>query len=280
MPEQLSASSVTTFLRCGQQWFFAYVAGIKSPPTLKQARGIAVHKAVEINMVQKVTSRVDLPVDDVADAYATEYDLISTDVEDRDELGKYKDSGIVLAKLHTEVIAPEIQPIWVERPIQFDLNGIIFTGQVDLMDEMERVRDTKTTSRKPSPESYMFNMTGYAISKRQLTGTKETDVVLDYLVATNEPYYLPVMAGGPVSDDDIIRFANIVESVAGSIKAGRFVPNGLVSGACTWCGYTNICPAYQRAATINMEPIRKEQDATRQVPRSRSRTNRGGPQPD
>ena len=257
MSEVLSASSVTTFLRCGQQWFFAYVAGIKAPPTLKQARGIAVHKAVETNMLQKITSRIDMDVDDVADAYSTEYDKLALDVQEPDTTG-IKDGGIALARLHTEVIAPEIQPVWVEQPIQFDINGVTFSGQVDLLDEMDRVRDTKTTARKPQPESYMFNMTGYAISKRQMTGTKETDVVLDYLVATKEPYYLPIMAGGPVSDEEIIRFANIVENVAGAIKAGKFVPNGLVSGACTWCGYKDICPAYQRQGMLDIEPIRRE----------------------
>lgn len=251
----LSASSVTTFLRCGQQWYFSYVAAVKSPPSLKQARGLAVHKAVETNMVQKISSRTDLPVTDVEDAYSTEYDTISTDSESSPkEIGEYKDSGIKLVRLHTKVIAPEIQPVWVEQPVQFELNKIPFSGQIDLMDEMGRIRDTKTTARKPGPDQYILNMTGYALAYRQLTGDVETDTVLDYLVATQKPYYLPIQAGGPVGDDAIRRFAVVVEEVASSIQAGRFVPNGLVSGACSWCGYQNICPAYQRRATIE-EPF-------------------------
>lgn len=245
----LSASSVTTFLRCGQQWYFSYVAAIKSPPTLKQTRGLAVHKAVEVNMRQKITSRTDMPVDDVVDAYSTEFDVISGEVEeDLHELGEYKDSGVKLTRMHTRIVAPEVQPVWVEQPVQFSLNGIPFSGQVDLLDEESRIRDTKTTARKPMPDSYGLNMTGYALSFRQLTGTIETDTMLDYLVATKKPYYLPIMAGGPVSDEEIVRFANVVENVAASIKAGRFVPNGLVSGACSWCGYKAICPAYQKRA--------------------------------
>jgi RecB family exonuclease len=253
-PVVLSASSVQTFLRCGQQWFFAYVAGVKSPPTLKQARGIAVHKAVEVNMLQKLTTRVDLPVDDVADAYVTAYDEMSPEIEeDKHKVGEYKDTGVQLVKLHTKVIAPEIQPKWVEQPIQFSLNGIPFSGQVDLLDEMDRVRDTKTTAQKPRGESYILNMTGYALAYRQLTGQVETDTILDYLVATKKPYYIPVVAGGPVDDNQIIRFANVVESVHGAIEAGRFVPNGLTSGACDWCGFRNICPAYERRALIELE---------------------------
>ncbi len=73
-------------------------------------------------------------------------------------------------------------------------------------------------------------MTGYALAYRQITGQKEQDTILDFLVATNKPYYLPVVAGGPVSDDAIVRFATVVEEVYSSIKAGRFPHNGLVSG--------------------------------------------------
>lgn len=246
----LSASSVTTYLRCGTQWWFAYVAAVKAPPTLKQARGIAVHKAVEVNMLQKMTSRVDLPVDDITDAYVDSFSGLADDIEEeKADIPAYKDSGVKLVRMHTKIIAPEIQPIWVEKPVQFNINGVPFSGQVDLLDEESRIRDTKTTARKPSADGYILNMTGYAISYRQLTGAVETDTVLDYLVATTKPYYLPIAAGGPVSDEEIVRFANIVENVAHSIKAGRFVPNGLASGACSWCGFKAMCPAYAKRNT-------------------------------
>lgn len=139
-----------------------------------------------------------------------------------------------------------IQPVWVEQPVQFDMNGVIWSGQVDLADEMGRVRDTKSTSRKPKPEQYMLNMTGYALAARQATGAEETDIVLDYVVATKSPYYLPITNGGPVSEDRVVKFANTVEAVAESIQAGRFVPNGLTNGACSWCGYYDMCDYAQK----------------------------------
>lgn len=69
-------------------------------------------------------------------------------------------------------------------------------------------RDTRNTSRRPTGEQYVLNMTGYAVAYRQHTGSVETDTVLDYLVATKAPYYLPVASEGPVSDRLITRFAN------------------------------------------------------------------------
>lgn len=262
----LSASSVNTFLRCGRMWYFAYVAGIKVPPTLRLIRGIAVHKAVEVNMFQKLTSKEDLPVDDVLDAYDTSWNTEAADgllIEEsvKESPGEAKDKGYELVQLHHEKVAPNIQPLWVEQPVQFTINGIPFSGQIDLAHEVPNldpdpeaeamgleIVDTKTTARKPSGDSYLLNMTGYALASRQITGKKESNTRLDYLVAVKDPYYLPVSAGGPTSDAQIERFANVVESVAGAIEAGRFVPNGLIGSppACSWCGFRKICPAFAK----------------------------------
>ncbi len=252
-PLVLSASSVNTYLRCGLQWYKAYVEGIKSPPSLKQARGIAVHKAVETNMSQKIDSRTDLPVADQLDAYSDSFEEVGVDgfdVNDPKEIGSIKDAGVKLVELHAKVVAPTIQPTQVERPVQFSLNGITFSGQIDLEDDMGRIRDTKTTGRKPVGESYILNMTGYSLAKRQLDGEEETDIVLDYLVATKTPYYLPLAQGGPVTDDQIARFAGIVEGAADGINKGVFQPNGLISNACTWCGYKLQCKAYDNRTIL------------------------------
>lgn len=247
-PLVLSASSVMTYLRCGQQWKFPYVDGIKRPPTLKQGRGLAVHAAVEVNMKQKMDTREDLPLDDVRDAAR---DAFLTETMDSDSTigakNEFLDSTVDLVTVYHKLVAPEIQPIAVELPVQYMVNGIPFSGQIDLIDEMDRVRDTKTTARRPQPAQYSFAMTGYALAFRQGTGKVETDTVLDYLVATRRPYRHPVHQGGPASPAQVSRFATIIESTARSIEAGRFVPNGLASGACGWCPYKDICPAYDRA---------------------------------
>lgn len=245
-PLNLSASSVVTFLRCGHQWYLAYVEGRRAKPSLAQARGIAVHKAVEANMLQKIDSHEDAPFDVMADAFDQAWEAEGEDgfePDDKKKPGEVKDEGYNLTKLHHEEVSPLIQPAWVEQPVQFDLNGVTYSGQIDIVDEMFRIRDTKTTGSRPRPESYLFGMTGYAVGARQITnGEPEKDVVLDYLVATKKPYYLPVTAGGPVSDDQIVRFAATVESVADAIRAGRFVPNGIQArGVCDWCGFKEQC---------------------------------------
>jgi RecB family exonuclease len=265
-PDLLSASSVNTFLRCGRQWYYAYVAGIKVPPTVRLLRGIAVHKAVETNMAQKVMSKTDVPLDVVKDAYNDSWNAeaeggLLIDDAAKETPGEAKDKGYQLIELHHTKVAPGIQPVWVEQPVQFTLNDIPFTGQIDLAHEVPNldpdpeaeamgleIIDTKTTARAPVGDSYLLNMTGYALASRQVTGKKEANTRLDYLIATKEPRYLPVSMGGPLSDAAIQRFASVVESVSDTIAAGKFVPNGLIGSppACSWCGYRDLCPAFAK----------------------------------
>lgn len=244
-PVVLSASSIATFLRCGIQWEFAYVYNIKSRPSVRQSIGLAFHTAVERNLTQKIESRADLVEDEVVGAFTDEYDHLVVDVEEPEEdPGKGKDSGIVVVRKHHREIAPTIQPLWVERPIQYKVNGVPYSGTIDLVDQHRRVRDWKTSKRKPDRGSYLLNMIGYALGYRHETGETEKEVVLDYLIRTKQPYYYPVSSGGPVPDHARDSFATIAEQVYSAIQAGRFVPNGLVNNACSWCGYQNICPAY------------------------------------
>lgn len=210
-------------------------------------------------MRQKITTRVDLPVGDMLDAYdsswtaETEYGWQKQPDEDA---GEVKDKGYELVSLYHKVVAPTIQPTLVEEPIQFNINGQAYSGQIDIGEEIdidydfgppERrlvIRDTKTTGRTPADGAYLLNMTGYAVAQRQATGRVEADTVLDYLIALKTPVYKEIRMGGPVSDAQITQFAGIVGSVSEAIQAGRFVPNGIINGSCSWCGYRAMCPAY------------------------------------
>ena len=208
-------------------------------------------------MRQKITSFVDLPVGDMVDAYDTSWAAETTNGFSGDENpGKVKDKGVELIKLYHKEVAPKIQPTIVEEPLQFTINGQPYSGQIDLGHEVEVdlgwgppekrlvIRDTKTTGKTPGEGTYLLNMTGYAISQRQVTGRLEADTVLDYLVALEKPKYKEIRMGGPVTDDQIRQFAGIVDEVSATIKAGRFVPNGLINGSCSWCGYKAMCPAH------------------------------------
>ena len=251
-PLVLSGSSLNTFLRCGKQWEFAYVKGIKRPPNVRMLVGLATHEAIEVDMRQKMDTSENLPIADVIDVYSTAFDRDGAEVEiEADEpLGPAKDSGIELVKIHRDNVGAHIMPIAVEEQVQFEVNGIAYSGYLDIVDEHGVIRDTKTSARKLEPDKYRTAMTGYALGwyqkmgRTDMTGMDEV-VTLDGLIRTKKPYYQQESL--TIDGTDVRRFASVVELVNAAILEGTFVPNGLVSGACGWCGYNDICPAYRNS---------------------------------
>ena len=144
----------------------------------------------------------------------------------------------------------------VEQPISFYINGIPWTGTIDLVDDDFRVRDWKFTGRTPSnADAYILNMVGYALGYRALTGQTESQIVLDHIVGLKTPKLVQIKSVGPVPDKSIATFAKIATDAMKQIQAGFFPPTGLKSGACSWCGYRDICPAYKDT------PIARSNDA-------------------
>lgn len=240
----LSSSSVNTYLRCGRQWEYAYVYSIKSPPRLRALIGLAAHEAVEVNYRQKMASGIDLPESDVLDAFSDAFDRESSDiVPEKDEtVPAGKDSGIELVRVYHGEVAPEVHPVLVEENVQFTINGVAFSGYIDVVDSQRRIRDLKTVKSRPNASDYALNMTAYAVGFRSLTGETESNVQLDYMVRTKKPYYWPIPSDGPVPDSAINQFASVVTRVADGITKGSFPPNGIQSNACSWCGYRAMCP--------------------------------------
>lgn len=246
----LSGSSLNTFLRCAKQWEYSYVHRFKMPPALRMVKGTAGHKAAEVHMLAKLETGVDGPVDVALDAFSDSFDEESHDSPEEPDKGltkaSVKDKAVGEVKFWHKEVAPPIIPALIEQPISFIINGVPWTGTMDLVDAERRVRDWKFTGKTPSSaDAYILNMVGYAIGYRTLTGEIESQIVLDHIVGLKEPKYVAIKSDGPVSDQSIIAFADIVDSARRSIEAGIFPPTGLKSGACSWCGYKKICPAFQ-----------------------------------
>jgi hypothetical protein len=253
----LSASSVATFLRCGKQWEYAYVHRERRPPTVKQALGLAAHDAYEQDLTAKLATGDNLPEALVLDVFSTEYDRLSLEFDNPDEdPAKAKDQQIKVVRKYRNELAPLIEPVMVEESFIIEVNGLAFSGTLDLASIHRikpdstriKVRDWKNVSKKPSDTAgYAFGMVGYALGYRVLADDVEDEAQIDYLVRykRDPPAYFPISSGGPVSDAAIESFADTLRRVFDAIMAGKFVPNGLQNNACSWCGYATICPAYK-----------------------------------
>lgn len=215
----LSSTSVNTWLDCHLQWYFRYVLMYDSTPSEAISTGIAVHEHAEMLLKQNT----------LAD-------------------GSVDPEVIDLIELWKREVKPQLGITqFVEAPYRIEVNGIAYQSILDVVDEQGAVRDLKTTRRKPRPGRYQLAMIGHALGSRSLTGTIESDVVLDYLVRTRVPYYSREAKGGPVTDDEIDVFAGTLAAVADGIDREEYDATGLDSPwACAVCPYKSICGPRQR----------------------------------
>lgn len=254
-PLVLSGSSLNTFLNCPTQWEFAYVKRIKRPPGLKMLLGTAGHTAVEQDLIHKMEHGSDLPREQVVETFRDEFTTLSVDADendkDKDKIGQLTDSGIATVGVWHDKVAPETHPKHVELHVQYKLNGTVIDGTIDEVELDDRIRDWKFTGKTPDRRGgqYLLNMIGYGIGYRKLSGVIEAGIQLDFMVRLKKPKHVPIVSG-PIPDESIVAYAGIVDDVVKTINAGLFPPHGLRSGACSWCGYKDICPAF-RAAQVS-----------------------------
>jgi hypothetical protein len=218
---------------------------LRMPPSVRQLLGISAHSAVEHNYRQKVESREDEPLDVVLDVFGTTYDAVIGEVDNPEEHpGRAKDGGIGLLKMHHARVAPTVQPVMVEEPGQFTVNGTPFSWTIDLVDDEDLVRDLKTTLRAPDPNAHWIQVVGYAAAFRQRTGRTEKGAVLDYLVRTKQPQYVPVHWAS-FDGSTLAAWSSQVKVARDMILAGHFPATGVAQGKrgpCSWCGFRPICP--------------------------------------
>jgi RecB family exonuclease len=266
-PVVFSASSITRYRECELAWYFSYVLADPGSSSVQSAIGIAVHDGVAVLLRAKRDGRLT-EVDEHGDWYdkavaemveSLSMNLLGARTHPKLTIEAAFASAALCFDRYFEDVFPLIDPVMVEEPFQFEVDGIPYSGVIDAGDGA--VRDLKTTGSRPSSgDRYDFAMIGYAVGYRRLTGHIESDRILDYIVRTQHPYYWPIRLG-PATNEDIDQFANIVGEVDDGVRAGRFRPTGLDKrSVCVSCPHQARCEPYQ-----NLQAIRGESDAAAQV---------------
>jgi len=253
----VSPSALDMYLRCGEQYRRAYIEKEKIPPGVALVKGGSVHKAAEVNFAQKIESHVDLPVGDLLEAAASHVDqtleregmMLTPDEEGRG-LAKVKgelvDRATALTKTFHKHIAPTVQPVLVERFVRIDLprHSHDLLGRLDCVDDGDRVRDLKTSSRRKSEDEVQRSdqLTFYHAAMKKETGREPKEVVLDVLVDTKTPAVQTLRSNRTQNDKQV--FLNRLNSMIQGVNAGVFPPAPLGHWCCSpkFCGYWFTCP--------------------------------------
>ncbi len=239
----LSVSQLKMYLRCPLQYFFRYVCDLKSPPTGDLALGRTIHDTLKDNYMQKMKTGHDIIIPHITELFSEywEREVRETEFRNGENPGKLKDDGVNLLKAYFDQVAPDIQPVEVEREFLIEMPGVRLPlkGYIDLIDDQGCIIDHKTTKRS-FPENTAekdIQLTAYSLAFRTFYGQKEKGVRLDVMVRNKQPKIQQLQ--GTRTEADIGRFSRLAGQVENAIQSGIYYPNeGYMCGI---CGYQEMC---------------------------------------
>jgi len=249
----ISDSRMRMHIRCGMQDYYRYEMGIKVPPGIAQIVGIGTHKVANFNLNHKKDKGQLLAEDEVTDAARDEVKGLwqqgVTLVGDEKTVGLKKlkgqatDDSVRLSRLHHLEVAPDIEPVEVERLFKIELKDqpMDLTGRIDVEIE-DGLRDLKTSAKSPNAQDVRVDdqITIYSLAKKIETGKIPTNLQMDYLVKTKTEKYVPMPTERTQGDLD--RVVALLDVTIKDIKDGRFFPNpNGYHCSKRYCGYWSRC---------------------------------------
>ena len=237
--EHLSPSQINTLNSCEAKWYFRYVEGIKTPPSAALTLGSSYDDAQSTYYTKKI-EKDELTVDQVVDAFVTSFDHRKPDTEwtNDENPDEIRSTGIGLVKEYQKVIAPDIEPVSVQKKYQVRFKGVDWEliGFADLETIDGTIKDNKTSKRTPTkriikwdsmdtieqdiwkslgysdeswdPERYeispehFFQMLSYSIAEKMLNGDQAGNKLrIDYAIKTVKPKIVSAEIPPPTSAD-------------------------------------------------------------------------------
>lgn len=247
MSISLSPSQISMLLKCPKQWEFRYVKGLKIPPNGAMMQGSSYHGALKINLTQKITSKTDLPLGDVLDAYDLSWNeiLSSDDIGDLENIDwgysskdKVKDEGAKLVEIYHKEISPGINPKSVEEKVVLEIDDFSIVGIPDLITTEGIIVDHKMRARMISQEDADKDLAFTAYSFLRGGATK-----CQFHVAIKSKFRPSVsIVSTERTAEDITWWKGLVYKLCAQVKSGVFPPNP-TGWWCSnnFCGYWNFC---------------------------------------
>lgn len=267
----LSATSVSMFMRCPEQFRQRYVLGIKEAPGAALVLGSGFHFANETNFRQKIESGQDLPVETIVEAFHAGWDQKLDEYggvdeikwDEREKPDTLRDKGATLSRKYREQVSPKLFPRHVEREFNMPLAGTTFNGYIDLEGNYAEGVSLASTPENPSPDVVVDYKTAKAI-KRELKPEwllqarlyqLETGKRVEYHVASKSkdlliatPVDSPQLAIDP-SETALNTTTRLIERVVKQLAwhFSEFGPDVAWPGAithpwaCGFCGYRPNC---------------------------------------
>lgn len=228
----ISASQLNSFFDYPRDFERRYLEGIRDPANGAMVLGKTFHAGLEVNYLQKIESRIDLPAEKIVQAFTQAFDsafqeeeVVLKEWEDKVKLRKM---GIAMTLEYMRVQAPKIQPKMVEQKFRVSLGDEFpfdLLGFWDVVDEDDIIIDHKGFRKLPRRNDLKNNrqLTLYSLAWRIKYGRPEGGLRLDVIVKNAKPKVVPMETSR--TNAECIDLLRDIKLVAEARLSGSLTPN-------------------------------------------------------
>lgn len=254
-----SWTQINTMLRCGLQYYYRYLRGIKIPPSAALTVGFCYDDALNFNYTTKIKTKQDEPLSVLTDVFHHSFEKRKEETEFEEEKpDDAENRGVSLIKTARTTPLPEqkvtltesIMPVDVQRDIYvgFEDDPYLLLVILDLISQHNGegafgVRDNKTTKKSYNQGSVDedLQLTAQSLAFRTEFGVEEAYLGFDVAVSTQTPKIQVI--GTTRTVEQHTRLLRILANMVDAIRKRVFLPPPNGHWACTpkYCGYWDIC---------------------------------------
>lgn len=233
----LSSSATLMNLKCGRQYEFRYVEGIKVPPAGAMVEGICHHDWLREHNEKRMLKGEDLQEKTAVEIFGDSWSDRSKDVEDLTSTDKKKIVTRATLLIRRFLTSKErlTTPVSAESKIELMFGGVPFIGYIDYETEDE-VGDYKVTKRPKTRRDVLnsIQLAVYTKAKKRRRGA---------LISFNKEKPGVSRVEAPFTPRMQAWAEQVVAGSARMIKSGNFPLADPSQWWCseTWCGYWDRC---------------------------------------
>lgn len=244
--DYISASQLGQFLFCPLSYRFLYVDGVsKTPGNEYMLYGTAFHEALAHNFRQKITSKVDLPVDEVIETFRQSFKNGLKDIVTMGDTQTIIMTGENALHAYMSEIAPTIRPQAVEYKFELQLSNypIKILGYIDLITDDDIIIDHKTVGKSTMAKwtqaeaDRNLQLTLYSAAFRKENQRAERGLRFDILPRDNKPKFKHISTTR--TEDQIHSVLSLASQIEQIVQLGVFFPN---LNNCQNCDFRKTCP--------------------------------------
>lgn len=248
-PDLLSPSSISTFNQCPLKFKFSKIDGLRDSPTDATLLGNFVHEILETMYALPPEERTQAIAKEIArDLWSRvwEEEVSKIVIGDRERKLFRWTAWWCVENLWRIEDPTQVAPFAIEEHVEGEIGGVKLHGYIDRLmvnESAARVCDYKTgkTPKKAYVEDKFFQLIIYTQLLESI-GLSPSSLEVELLYLKDGVRFFK-----EVSESDVDKVVSTIQQTRSEIdlrcKRGEFEPKPSI--LCNWCGFKEICPAWQ-----------------------------------